>query len=143
VYLSLVVKEKTMAVVRWLIVWLYLIAGVLHILLPAPFLKITPFWVPMPALVIWLTGVCEIAGAAGLLIPRLRKSAGLGLALYAVAVFPANINHALQDLSGSHMGLSLWYHLPRLAFQPVLVWAALFAGQVITWPFRPRTYHQL
>ena len=31
-----------------------------------------------------------------------------------------------------------WYHVPRLAFQPEIVWWALFAGQVIDWPFRKR-----
>ena len=130
-----------MLITRWLIVLLYLVAGFLHVLLPAPFLKITPPWVPMPALVIWLTGLCEIAGALGLLIAPLRQPAALGLALYAVAVFPANINHAMLDLS-THTGLGLWYHAPRLVFQPVLVWAALFAGELISWPFGVKTPHQ-
>ena len=95
----------------------------------------------MPALVILLTGLCEIAGAVGLLFKPLRKAAGIGLALYALCVFPANINHALQDLSGTHSGLPLWYHLPRLAFQPILVWAALFVGRVISWPFQTKISH--
>lgn len=130
-----------MVITRWFLVGLYIIAGVLHIALPGPFIKITPDWVPMPALVILLTGLCEIAGAAGLLFQPLRKAAGVGLALYAVCVFPANINHALQDLSGNHSGLGLWYHLPRLALQPVVVWAALFAGEVTRWPFQPKISH--
>ena len=120
--------------IRWSIVWLYVIAGILHIFLPTPFLSITPKWVPWPAQVIFVTGLCEIFGAIGLLIPKFRRPAGCALALYAMVVFPANINHALQDLGAIHPGLGPWYHLPRLALQPIIVWAALFAGDVTSWP---------
>ena len=125
-----------MVAIRWAIVLLYVIAGVLHILLPTPFLTITPNWVPWPAQVIFITGLCEIVGAIGLLIPKFRKAAGCALALYTIVVFPANINHALQDFGGTEFGLGAWYHLPRLAFQPILVWAALFGGELISWPMR-------
>lgn len=124
------------AVLRFLLAILYSVAGALHIMLPTPFLGITPQWVPWPQTVILLTGLCEIAGAIGLFIPQFRKAAGLGLALYAVAVFPANINHALQDMALAQPVLGLWYHIPRLALQPLLVWAALLAGEVIKWPFQ-------
>ncbi len=109
----------------------------LHVADPRPFLRITPGWVPWPAQVIFLTGLCEIAGAIGLAIPRTRKLAGVMLALYAVCVFPANINHARQDLGSGH-GLGMGYHLPRLLAQPLIVWWALFAGEVTVWPFGRR-----
>ena len=111
-------------------------AGVLHIALPQPFLRITPDWVPEPERVIFLTGLCEIAGAIGLLAPRARRYAGAGLSLYAICVFPANIKHAYDTLSGDP---SLWqwvYHAMRLPLQPVIVWLALFAGNVVGPPFR-------
>jgi uncharacterized membrane protein len=96
---------------------------------------ITPDWVPFPHQVIFGTGLCELAGAAGLLTKRFRRAAGMCLALYAVCVYPANIKHAIDGLPIGHVQLSWWYHAPRLAVQPVLVWWALFAGQVVTWPF--------
>ena len=114
----------------------YLAAGVLHILTPGPFLLITPGWVPFPRGVIFGTGLCELAGAAGLLTRRLRRAAGIGLALYAVCVYPANIKHAMGTLPAGSVQLGLWYHVPRLLLQPVLVWWALFAGEAVTWPFR-------
>lgn len=116
----------------------FLAAGILHLMYPAPFAAITPAWVPWTGLVVALTGVAEIAGAIGLLIPRLRKAAGVGLALYAVCVFPANIQHALDSLGGPDAGAGWWYHAPRLAFQPVIVWWALWAAGVIDWPFSRR-----
>lgn len=125
----------TLLALRIFLAILYLVAGAFHILRPAPFLSITPEWVPWPAQIIFFTGFCEIAGAIGLFVPRVRKFAGIGLALYAVAVFPANINHAVLDMSFAYPVLGLWYHVPRLLLQPVLVWAALFAAQVTRWPF--------
>lgn len=112
----------------------YGIAGVLHILWPAPFLRITPGWVPAPGLVIFGTGVCEIAGALGILTLSLRRAAGFGLALYAVSVFPANIKHALDVLLSEPSILQWAYHICRLPLQPVIVWIALFAGGFVTWP---------
>ena len=121
---------------RRVLAGLYLAAGVLHLAMPAPFLLITPGWVPCPGAVILGTGLCEIAGALALQTRGLRRLAGVALALYAVCVFPANIRHAMGGLPGGTMQLGWWYHAPRLALQPVLVWWALFAGEVVDWPFR-------
>ncbi len=114
----------------------YVLAGVAHLTRPSGFVAITPGWVPAPAIVVALTGVVELAGAAGLLIRPLRRAAGIGLALYALCVWPANFNHALNDipLGGTH--LSWWYHGPRLALQPLLIWWPLWASGVIDWPWR-------
>jgi uncharacterized membrane protein len=113
----------------------YLIAGIAHLRSPAGFVAITPSWVPHPAEVILLTGLAELAGAAGLMIPPLRRAAGIGLALYALCVWPANINHALNDIPLGGMHLGWWYHGPRLVLQPVIIWWALWASGVTDWPF--------
>jgi uncharacterized membrane protein len=116
----------------------YLVAGVLHLKSPHGFVAIVPAWVPWPELVVALTGIAEIAGAAGLMIPRLRMAAGIGLALYALCVWPANINHALNDIALGGVHLSWWYHGPRLAAQPLIIWWALWASGATDWPFRRR-----
>jgi uncharacterized membrane protein len=118
---------------------IYLIVGIAHVRTPGDFLQITPAWVPFPSHVVFFTGLCEIAGSLALVfIPRLRHAAGIGLALYAVCVYPANINHALNDIAIGGADLSWWYHGPRLLFQPVFVWWALWAGEVTEWPFGRR-----
>jgi uncharacterized membrane protein len=127
--------ENGRIVLRWVLALAYLIAGVAHIAIPAPFLKITPAWVPFPADIILLTGICEIAGAAALLTPRLRWWAGVMLAAYALCVYPANIKHAWDQVLVAEQMHSLWYHIPRLLFQPVIIWWALFTGEVTSWPF--------
>lgn len=123
-------------IMRWLLAAFYLAAGIVHLRAPDAFLAIMPGWVPAPREIILATGVAELAGAIGLLIPRLRRAAGIGLALYAVCVFPANIKHALEGIVIPSLPSSWWYHGPRLAFQPVLVWWALFCAGVIDWPMR-------
>jgi uncharacterized membrane protein len=128
--------ERSRAVMRWIIATFYAVAGIGHLLRPEGFLPIVPDWVPFGREVILATGVCELAGAAALLTPRLRWIAGLMLALYALCVWPANIKHAIEGIYLPPIPDSWWYHGPRLAFQPVLIWWALFCASVIDWPFR-------
>jgi uncharacterized membrane protein len=111
-------------------------AGILHLIAPSGFLAITPDWVPFPEAVVAFTGLAEIAGAAGLMTPRFRKAAGVGLALYALCVWPANFNHAINDITIGEANLGWWYHGPRLALQPVIIWLALWVGGATDWPFR-------
>lgn len=127
------------AIARWLLGIAYASAGVLHLAIPAPFLGIMPAWVPAPETVMLLTGLAELAGAAALLQPwskPLRRAGGIGLALYALGVWPANFQHFLIDHASPDGGLGLGYHVPRLMAQPLLIWLALWAGGVTNWPLR-------
>jgi uncharacterized membrane protein len=81
------------------------------------------------------TGAAEVAGGLGLLVPRLRRLAGALLALYFVAVFPANIHNALNGLSVEGLPQAQWYYWVRLAFQPLAIWWALFSAELTRWPF--------
>ena len=130
----------TRTTLRWLLAWLYAVAGYFHLTTPEPFLRITPAWVPMPQTVIMLTGIAEFAGAAALLqpwSPWLRKAGGIGLALYALCVWPANVNHMLMDLARPDQGWGLAYHVPRMIAQPLLIWLALWTSGTTDWPVRP------
>ena len=123
---------------RRLLAAVFLGAGVLHLTVPGPFVRIMPHWVADPARVVALTGVAELLGAAGLMIPRLRVVAGWALAAYAVCVYPANVQHAMNFMAsgtgqGAHLGWA--YHGPRLLFQPVIVWWCLWASTAVDWPF--------
>jgi uncharacterized membrane protein len=126
-------------ILRILLAIFYFGAGVLHLKSPEGFLQITPAWVPFAPEVVAFTGIAEIAGAIGLFIPQVRRAAGIGLALYALCVWPANFNHALGDIAIGGRDLGWWYHGPRLVFQPVLIWMALWVGNVTNWPFRKST----
>jgi uncharacterized membrane protein len=123
---------------RWVLAAFYMLAGTLHLAVPDKFLLIIPDWVPLPDATVVLTGLCEIAGSIALLFRRTAPLAGAMLALYAVCVFPANITHAVTGIHVPGLPDSWWYHAPRLAFQPVFVWWALFCVGLIDWPTRGR-----
>ena len=131
-------KERLRTLFRWLLAPAYGYAGWAHLARPAPFLAIMPPWVPAPELVVSATGITEIAGATGLMIPATRKAAGWGLALYALCVWPANFHHALANVAIGGDTLSWWYHGPRLAAQPLIIWWALWVSGATDWPFRRR-----
>ena len=126
---------------RTLLAALYAFAGYLHLVRPQPFLTITPGWVPYPEAVVLWTGIAEILGAIGLVQPfskPLRQAAGIGLALYALCVWPANINHFAMDMARADGGLGLAYHVPRMFAQPLVIWLALWvAGVPLPWS-RPK-----
>ncbi|MEC7160311.1 MAG: DoxX family protein, partial [Pseudomonadota bacterium] len=112
-------------VLRWVLAAFYALAGYLHLARPAPFLTIMPDWVPAPEAVVFWTGIAEILGAVALAqwsSLRIRHAGAIGLAAYAVCVFPANIHHFALDMARPDGGLGLGYHLPRMVAQPVFVW---------------------
>jgi uncharacterized membrane protein len=91
-------ERRVRPILRYLLAAIYLAAGIGHLWFPEKFLLIVPAWVPGPGTVIFLTGLCEIAGAIALLAARWRRIAGIMLALYAVCVFPANIKQAIEGI---------------------------------------------
>ncbi|GGI78528.1 hypothetical protein GCM10007973_13980 [Polymorphobacter multimanifer] len=132
-------------IARLLLGIIYAGVGIVHLRSPEGFLPIMPEWVPYPLQVVQLTGVWELVGAALLLWPRtigfLARAnwwGGVLMAAYAVVVYPANIKHAMEMVEVGGNTLGWGYHGPRLAFQPVFVWWALWAGRVIDWPFAAR-----
>jgi uncharacterized membrane protein len=108
------------------------VAGVLHVVQPTPFIQHLPPWVGHRELLVAVSGVAEIGLGLGLLArPPLRRTAGLLLALFLVAVFPANIYVAVAgiEVDGQPGGIYPWL---RLLVQPPLVWLAV-------WSTRERT----
>ena len=120
---------------RLILATFYFVAGVFHLRMTGTFAAIVPSWVPDPHLIVLATGCCELAGAVALLTRRLRRLAGIMLALYAVCVFPANINQAVNHIAINGRVFGWAYHVPRLAAQPVLIWWTLFCCGIVYWPF--------
>jgi uncharacterized membrane protein len=121
---------------RWVLAAFYAAAGVAHLYSPDKLLAITPSWVPFASEVVFLTGLCELAGAAALVTKPLRRAAGFGLAAYALCVWPANFKHAIDGVDLPYISSHWLYHGPRLLFQPILVWWALYSAGIIDWPWR-------
>ncbi len=104
-------------------------AGAAHWLMPTPFVQHLPPWVPAAEALVLVTGVIEVGlGAVLLLRQPWRRRAGLALAGYLVAVFPANVYVAVADVAvdGQPGG---WYPWLRLPFQVLFVaWALWSTG---------------
>jgi uncharacterized membrane protein len=109
-----------------------------HWVNPERYLPMMPPWVPLHLQMVLFTGAAEIAGAFGLLWHRTRALAGFMLALYFVAVFPANIHNAVNGLAVDGLPQAAWYYWARLLFQPLAIWWALFSAGLTRWPLRPR-----
>jgi uncharacterized membrane protein len=129
------------AVMRWIIAAFYVAAGVAHLAVPEKLLSITPSWVPFAPQVIFLTGLFELAVSAALITTPFRFWAGIAMAIYAICVWPANFKHAMSGADLPYIANSWLYHGPRLAFQPVIVWWALYSAGVINWPWRRQGHH--
>ncbi len=122
------------ACMRWGLALALVFTGVDHLVTPQRYLAMMPDFVPFHPQIVLFTGVCEILGAIGMLIPRLRHLAGVMLAIYFVCVFPANINNAIAGLAVQGLPTGRWYYWVRLLFQPAVIWWALYSTSVIAWP---------
>jgi uncharacterized membrane protein len=102
--------------------------GVLHFATPDPFVKIVPPSLPHPLLLVYISGFFEIAGGVGLLVPRVSQAAAWGLILLFIAVFPANINMAINQIDLPGIPDSSILRWGRLPLQAVLIaWAWWYA----------------
>ena len=130
--------DVTQAIVLWALVALFVLMGINHFV-PGP-ARVMAAMIPprmrrrgllSPRNLVYFTGLCEIAGGVGLLVGRTRRWVGIMLALYALCVWPANFHHALANVAIGGATLSWWYHGPRLAAQPLIIWWALWASGAI------------
>ncbi len=109
---------------RGALVIMFVFTGISHFTsMKYDFAAMIPAPLPNDLWVIYLTGVLEIAGAIGLLIPRTRKLAGVCLALYLVAVFPANVYAALSEVPiRGEAPTPLWVRGPMQLLYVGMVW---------------------
>lgn len=99
----------------------FTIAGSLHFIRPATYEAIMPPYLPAHRELVLLSGAAEVAGGIAALFPRLHPFARWWLIALLVAVFPANLQMALNpdDIKGlpDIPGWTLWLRLPlQVAF---------------------------
>ena len=88
-------------------------------------IQMVPEPLPYPRQLVSWTGVCEVLGAVGLLVPSVQRLAGMGLVLLLIAMFPANVNATRKRLTlGGRPATPLWLRLPmQLLFIGLLWWS--------------------
>lgn len=71
-------------------------SGVVHLVRPDVYEGMVPHLLPRKKALVHVSGVAEIACAAGLLHPSTRRAAGWASAALLVAVFPANVQMSVD-----------------------------------------------
>ncbi len=106
-----------------LLAGLFIGAGVNHFVIPGAYERIVPPSMKSQAgRLVQISGVAEIAGGVGVLLPRTRRAAGLGLIALLAAVFPANLYMARAP--ESFRRIPRWALWARLPLQPLMMWWA-------------------
>ena len=113
-------------VAPWLLAAVLAVAGTLHFAAPAPYERIIPPALPFHRALVSASGVAELVCAAGLATRRTRRLAGWATAALFVAVFPANIQMAVDASGSSAQRLVAWGRLP---LQVPLIWWAVRVAQ--------------
>jgi uncharacterized membrane protein len=101
----------------------FLLAGTLHFLRPRPYVAIVPDALPRKRDIVYASGVAELAGGAGVLVTRTRRAAGWWLIATLLAIFPANVNMAVN--AGRFRAIPeplLWARLPVQGLLIAWVW---------------------
>ncbi len=106
---------------RWLLAVFFIGAGLNHFRAPEFYRAMMPPWLPAPDLLIYASGVAEILGGLGVLIPATRRWAGWGLIVLLIAIFPANLHLALNDAPLPGVNVPAWVLWARLPLQAVLI----------------------
>ena len=111
------------------------VAGLSHFIFPVPYIKIVPDLLPYPGALVYISGFVEIIGGVCLLIPAVSQITAWGFILLFIAVYPANINMAVNHIQIANIPTGNWFQAIRLPFQFVLIaWA--------WWLTRPDSFNQ-
>jgi uncharacterized membrane protein len=111
-------------VLRVIVALPLLVSGIVHFTGTAMMATIIPSFFPYRTQLVLVSGALELAGAVGLLLPAFTRLASACLAVFMIAIFPANVYAAGQYVGGLHMP-----SVPvRLAMQIIYILLLLMAG---------------
>ncbi len=111
---------------RWAIAAMLVFTGIAHFTrIKLDMARMIPPWVPYPLAMIYFTGLCELAGAVGLVVPRLQRLTGFMLVIFFIAILPANIYAAQAHIPiAGRPATPLWIRVPLQVLLIVVTWWA-------------------
>jgi|TARA_B110000196_G_scaffold302313_1_gene297186 uncharacterized membrane protein len=110
----------------------FILIGFSHLREPQKFVDIVPSYLPYALFLVYLTGIMEIAGGIGIIYPETRVVSGRLLAIFLIAVFPANIYMWTHDVAFNGTKLTTAQHILRSFLQIFLIFMALFLSGDLT-----------
>ena len=115
-------KNMLKKVFLYIMATVYVVAGIMHFMKPAPYLRMVETYLPAPLAMVYISGIAEILCGIGLMIPRTRRIAAFALILLLIAIFPANIYMAVAH--DRWPDIPVWVLYARLPLQLLLIWLA-------------------
>lgn len=101
---------------------MFIQAGLIHLISPEKLIYMIEEWLPFPELIILATGITELLFGLGLFWKKTRRLSALLLILQLIAMFPANIFVAVNNLPApGGLPADQWYTWSRLIFQPIYI----------------------
>ncbi len=93
------------------------------------FIRVVPSYIPYPGMMIWVTGIFEILGGIGLLLPSTSRLMAIVLLVLFAAVFPANLHMAMSNIPGEGFPVPSWIMWAKIPIQIVLIGWAIWMVQ--------------
>lgn len=110
--------DRAKRIGRGIVFLWFLIGGIAHFVATDIEVRLVPPYIPFPRAAVWVSGVFELLGAAGLLVAATRRAAGIGLFALTLCVTPVHV-YMLQrpDL----FDVPYWALVLRLPLQGALL----------------------
>lgn len=100
----------------------FISVGIMHFVRTSFFMAIMPPYLPYHLELVYISGIFEMLGGIGILVPQVRKWAGYGLILLLIAVFPANVQMLINAVKASESTATIIVLILRLPIQPLLIY---------------------
>lgn len=110
----------------------FIAAGYNHFRVPQTYVGIMPPYLPYPLELVYISGVFEILGGVGLLVPWTRTFSMWGLIALLIAVFPANIHMAMNGVPFGDFQPKPWQAWARLPLQFLLIALVYWVGKPLS-----------
>ena len=105
--------ETVKRILQWIFGVVMVLAGINHFLSQAFYMRMMPPVLPAPLVLIYLSGVFEIALGISLLILKFTRFVAWGLIALLIAIFPANVYMAMNpQLFPEFSSTALYLRLP-------------------------------
>lgn len=105
-----------------------LVTGLAHFTSTDVMVEMMPDAIPLKRELVYFTGVCELAGAVGLIWNKTARLASALLIVFFIAVLPANVAGSLKQVNLGGMEYREAYLLFRVPLQIFFIWWVYYFG---------------
>jgi uncharacterized membrane protein len=109
---------------------IFTLAGVLHFIYPDKYIKVMPDYIPNHTAMVFWSGIAEVAGGVGIMIPAMQTISGWGLLALLLAVFPANIEMFVKTYRSKKRPILTLLLFLRLPLQFWLMYWVFMAAEL-------------